>query len=737
MNNKGFTLVEIIVSISLVSVVMIFLFQIITTIKNIYDKQNNKNDIKITVAVITREVERDLSSFGLVGVPTKTCDMTNNNIVPSTATNVKCIKLIYDGNNVKNNEGYIVYYQNNGKYFLGYKRGKDNIIETQTVREINVAPKEDIDIIIKENSDMKSLKITLPVRDNNDNYDLVINYMNTDNHVTPLEEYNVSVSAKNGELISVNGAGKYKKGEMVTINFTFDNNQYELVNVSCTNITCDKNQTISFTMPDSDVNIIVELKKKIGPKSFAEDSWEIIAANTSSDVYKVGDTKQVFIGNKSYTVRIANKSTPSECTREDFSQTACGFVVEFADIVENRQMNPTDTNVGGWPATEMRKYANNEFYNKLPAELRNVIIDTKVVSGHGNTSGEKNFESKDKIYLLSAHEVWEDGTSNRVSTYDTAYDNTRQLDYYKSKGVTTSNYSNAIKQYNSSNSRWWLRVAYSNYHNNFLGVIANGDWSNYLDTNPIGLAPAFRIGDKENTVTPKSFAKDTWETIAENTSSDVYKVGDTKQVLIGNKSYTVRIANKSTPSECTREDFSQTACGFVVEFADIVENRQMNNSFANLGGWPKTAMRTYANGEFYNKLSEELRKVIIETKVLSGHNEDKNANRTDGNWESTDKIYLLSSHEVREDGTSNQVSGGDTAYNQTRQLDYYANLGVTFDSCSGAIKKYNSSNSTWWLRTAHINGRGLFLGICDSGGWCQYADVKSYGFAPAFRIGLI
>lgn len=96
MNKKGFTLVEIIVSISLVSVVMIFLFQIITTIKNIYDKQNNKNDIKITVAVITREVERDLSSFGLADVPTKTCDMTNNSIVPGTATNVKCIKLIYE-----------------------------------------------------------------------------------------------------------------------------------------------------------------------------------------------------------------------------------------------------------------------------------------------------------------------------------------------------------------------------------------------------------------------------------------------------------------------------------------------------------------------------------------------------------------------------------------------------------------------------------------------------------------
>ena len=77
-----------------------------------------------------------------------------------------------------------------------------------------------------------------------------------------MEEHNVSVSAENGELISVNGAGKYKKGEMVTIDFTFDNNLYELVNVSCTNITCDKNQKINFTMPDGEVKITAELKIK-------------------------------------------------------------------------------------------------------------------------------------------------------------------------------------------------------------------------------------------------------------------------------------------------------------------------------------------------------------------------------------------------------------------------------------------------------------------------------------------
>ena len=238
---------------------------------------------------------------------------------------------------------------------------------------------------------------------------------------------------------------------------------------------------------------------------------------------------------------------------------------------------------------------------------------------------------------------------------------------------------------------------------------------------------------------PKSFAEDTWETIAENTSSDVYKVGDTKQVLIGDKSYTVRIANKSTPKECNDSNlnFSQTACGFVVEFVDIVETRQMNSTGTTVGGWPATAMRTYANRDFLNKLPEELRKAIKATKVISGHGSyDKNSNRADGNWESEDKIYLLSGHEVYVDGTSDQISSGDTAYNQTRQLDYYKNKGVTTNSYSGAIKKnINGNTSTWWLRAAYSSFDDGFLSVYDSGYWDGNYASNSSGFAPAFRIG--
>lgn len=157
-----------------------------------------------------------------------------------------------------------------------------------------------------------------------------------------------------------------------------------------------------------------------------------------------------------HTLRIANKSTPAECSTTGFSQTACGFVLEFADIITTHRMNPYDSsvtttgngNIGGWPASEMRTYVNSDIYNALPSELKNGIINTTVVSGHGTTSGETNFTSIDKMYLLSTKEVWgKEGPTNAIN-YDTAEVETRQLDYYSSQNVTTSNYSGAIKQNN-------------------------------------------------------------------------------------------------------------------------------------------------------------------------------------------------------------------------------------------------------------------------------------------------
>ena len=226
----------------------------------------------------------------------------------------------------------------------------------------------------------------------------------------------------------------------------------------------------------------------VAAKSFADDSWDTISSAVKSGTYpyQVGDTKTVDMGSLgTHTVRVANTSS---CTNGETSETACGFVVEFADIISEQAMNSTETNVGGWPTSTMRTYVNGTIYNSLPSELQNVIVTTTVVSSHGKTSGEANFTSSDKLYLLSTKEVWNGGTG-----YDTAEAETRQLDYYKNNGVTISNYSGAIKQYNGTNSYWWLRSAHSDYTTHFFNVYINGGLGCNFAISTYGVAPAFRI----------------------------------------------------------------------------------------------------------------------------------------------------------------------------------------------------------------------------------------------------
>ena len=230
---------------------------------------------------------------------------------------------------------------------------------------------------------------------------------------------------------------------------------------------------------------------------FATDSWSTIIANVKAgngNEYKVGSTKEVNLGTYgTHTLRVANTSTPSECSTTGFSQSACGFVLEFADIITTYAMNDTETNVGGWPVTSMRTFINNDIYNAIPEEIKNVIIDTTVVSGHGKKSGETNFTSTDKLYLLSTAEVWAQGSSDTISS-DSARDVTRQLDYYKNLGTSKDNYSGAIKKNGTVASWWWLRAASSYGTSSFLFVSSNGDQNGINASYSYGVSPAFRLG---------------------------------------------------------------------------------------------------------------------------------------------------------------------------------------------------------------------------------------------------
>lgn len=246
---------------------------------------------------------------------------------------------------------------------------------------------------------------------------------------------------------------------------------------------------------------------KSKPGTFAGDSWTEIAENirnNNTSMYKIGDTKVVNINGTDYTLRIINKSTDEKCSSDSYSQTACGFVVEFADIIVKSQMRDTNTNVGGYPATLVHDYLNNTLFGQLPQELQNVIKTTKVISSHGcfgttipcppDNNGE-NFISNDKLYLLSIVEVF------RYPGSDTASDTSNILDYYREAtmngtycGRPENCYTGIIKKYEGSDTSWWLRSTTVMGESYFRNVGDSG-FLNYNGSSlELGVSPAFRIG---------------------------------------------------------------------------------------------------------------------------------------------------------------------------------------------------------------------------------------------------
>ena len=237
--------------------------------------------------------------------------------------------------------------------------------------------------------------------------------------------------------------------------------------------------------------------------AFERDDWATIVKKVKSGYYpyEVGDTRVVDLGETlgKHILRVAN-TTPCEGLLT--SESACGFVLEFANIITKHIMNPKGEykgtqyeyghNVGGWPNTEMYDYVNIDIYNALPKDLRNGIIKTTVVSSYGSTAGEENFTSQDYLYLLSSMEVF--GLNYKYDTSST-YEITRQLDYYVCGNNAKKRHINQATGATGANVNWWLRSA-SVYENNvFTYVSFSGEISSAYSRNVFGVAPAFRLAE--------------------------------------------------------------------------------------------------------------------------------------------------------------------------------------------------------------------------------------------------
>ena len=145
--------------------------------------------------------------------------------------------------------------------------------------------------------------------------------------------------------------------------------------------------------------------------------------------------------------------------------------------LSTQRMNATDTNAGGWEKSELRGRLNSgDLWSLLPSELQSKVKSVKKMTDNkgGGTAGTPS-ATTDKVFLLSSTEVWG----------DLDHDGT-QYEYYKSKGVTRSNYSGA-----SSSNDHWTRSVRPSFSASFRFVDSGGDWTYYFAADTYYVFPAF------------------------------------------------------------------------------------------------------------------------------------------------------------------------------------------------------------------------------------------------------
>ena len=147
------------------------------------------------------------------------------------------------------------------------------------------------------------------------------------------------------------------------------------------------------------------------------------------------------------------------------------------NVLGGLRMNATDSNAGGWEKSELRGRLNSgDLWALLPAEIQSKAkAVTKMTDNQGGGKAGTPSATTDKVFLLSTTEVYGDLQSDGT-----------QYEFYKSKGVTKSNYSGASSSYFH-----WTRSVNPSYSTYFRSVYSNGGWLNYSATYTSYVFPAW------------------------------------------------------------------------------------------------------------------------------------------------------------------------------------------------------------------------------------------------------
>lgn len=139
-----------------------------------------------------------------------------------------------------------------------------------------------------------------------------------------------------------------------------------------------------------------------------------------------------------------------------------------------RRMNARNTNEGGWAASGLRTFANEDFASQVPDDLLEVIKPRVI---RQNVNGVM-CQSKDKFWAPSVKELFD--SDNDCDIGDVFFP---VFDSYMSR----------VKAVNGSLYYYWLRSAYPGNAYYFRDVRGNGNLGNYYANYSYGVALGFII----------------------------------------------------------------------------------------------------------------------------------------------------------------------------------------------------------------------------------------------------
>lgn len=209
---------------------------------------------------------------------------------------------------------------------------------------------------------------------------------------------------------------------------------------------------------------------------FANNSWEeIIAACQSGSVpnsWAVGDSKTMTINGVDYQIDIIGKNHDTYTAGGTAPLT---FQIHDCYAYE-KQMNSSNTNVGGWTDCAMRNTHLPAILALMPTEVQNGIREVNKLTSAGNQSPTIK-TTADKLFLLSEIEIF--GSVEWSKSGEGT-----QYDYYKAGN-------SKVKMFDGYAWEWWERSPYNSDVRYFCRVDSYGDASDNDAYGPLGVAFAF------------------------------------------------------------------------------------------------------------------------------------------------------------------------------------------------------------------------------------------------------